>query len=101
MPAFGTGPLLLGHRLVLLACCARRCVGRVQRAADRDRVGVAAPQPDILISATGTTVAVRARTAAHLLRAAKDVFALKEWLAADADGRNVTDPRLHDGVLLR
>ena len=34
----------------------------------------------------------------HLMRMAKDVFLLKEWLAADADPRQPTDASLVEGV---
>ncbi|HXL30296.1 MAG TPA: competence protein ComEC, partial [Bradyrhizobium sp.] len=34
----------------------------------------------------------------HLMRTAKDVFLLKEWLAADADPRQPTDASLAEGV---
>jgi competence protein ComEC len=34
----------------------------------------------------------------HLMRTTKDAFLFKEWLAADADARGVTDPSLSDGV---
>jgi competence protein ComEC len=34
----------------------------------------------------------------HLMRGGKDAFAVKEWLAADADGRTVADASLGEGV---
>src|SRR5712671_1626749 len=57
------------------------------------------PQPDILVSADGRNVGVRGRDGRlHLMRTAKDVFLLKEWLAADADPRQPTDASLAEGV---
>ena len=55
--------------------------------------------PDILVAADGRTFAVRGadgRLAFH--RTGGDTFAMREWLAADADGRDVHDPRLGDGI---
>ena len=59
----------------------------------------ATPRPDILISGDGRNVAVRGRDGQlYLMRTSKDAFLFKEWLAADADARSVTDPSLADGV---
>src|SRR5207342_2184391 len=58
-----------------------------------------APRPDALISADGRNVAVRGTDGRlHLLRNGKDAFAVKEWLAADADARSAADASLGDGV---
>ncbi|MBV8538295.1 MAG: ComEC/Rec2 family competence protein, partial [Alphaproteobacteria bacterium] len=60
---------------------------------------VATPQPDILISGDGRNVAVRGRDGRlHLMRTTKDAFLFKEWLAADADARLVSDASLSDGA---
>ena len=68
-------------------------VGR-GRAAGCGGVGGAVPQPDILISADGRNVGVRGQDGRlHLMRAAKDAFLIKEWLAADADARRPRMPR--------
>ena len=57
------------------------------------------PQPDILVSGDGHNVGVRGKDGRlHLMRTAKDGFLLKEWLAADADGRQPTDASLAEGV---
>lgn len=56
-------------------------------------------QPDVLISADGHNVAVRGRDGhLHLMHTTKDVFLVKEWLAADADSRSAGDPSLAAGV---
>jgi competence protein ComEC len=60
---------------------------------------LAVPQPDILVSGDGHNVGVRGKDGRlHLMRTAKDGFLLKEWLAADADGRQPTDASLAEGV---
>ena len=60
---------------------------------------VRVPQPDILISANGRNVGVRGQDGRlHLMRAAKDAFLVREWLAADADARTTTDASLSEGV---
>jgi type IV secretion system protein VirD4 len=57
------------------------------------------PQPDVLISSDGRSVAVRGRDGhLHLMQTGKDVFLIKEWLAADADARVPGDPTLASGV---
>ncbi|MDE2377319.1 ComEC/Rec2 family competence protein [Bradyrhizobium sp.] len=56
-------------------------------------------QPDVLIAGDGHSVAVRGGDGRlHLIRTGKDAFLLREWLAADADPRAVSDTSLGDGV---
>jgi competence protein ComEC len=56
-------------------------------------------QPDILIASDGRSVAVRGKDGAlRLMRTSTDAFTVRQWLAADADPRVITDPSLHDGV---
>src|SRR5437868_2366071 len=103
VPAFGIGPLIaasLGIVLLGLLRTPLRWSGAVlvlSAALWAARV----PQPDILISADGRNVGVRGQDGwLHLMHAAKgsrDVFLLKEWLAADADARTV-DASLASGV---
>src|SRR5260370_25743963 len=60
---------------------------------------LAVPQPDVLVSADGRNVGVRGKDGrVHLMRTAKDVFLLKEWLAAEADPRQPPDASLAVGV---
>ena len=57
------------------------------------------PVPDVLVAADGRTFAVRGangKLAFH--RTGSDTFATREWLAADADGRDVNDKGLGEGV---
>lgn len=61
--------------------------------------GLADRQPDILIAGDGQSVAVRGRDGhLQMIRANKDGFLLKEWLAADADPRDAGSPSLAAGV---
>jgi competence protein ComEC len=59
----------------------------------------AAPRPDVLIAGDGRGFALRGadgRLAVHY--GGGDSFAVREWLAADADGRDVHDPSLGQGI---
>ena len=99
--AFGIGPLIVSSLGIVLLGLLRtplRWTGAVLLLASVIWV-VMMPQPDILISGDGRNVAVRGRDShLHLMKTAKDAFLVKEWLAADADGREVTDASLGDGV---
>jgi competence protein ComEC len=55
--------------------------------------------PDVLVAADGRTFAVRGasgKLAFH--RTGSDTFATREWLASDADGRDVNDKGLGEGI---
>ena len=70
----------------------------VRRARDR-RCGAHAGRRTFWLPPTGAPFAVRGadgRLAFH--RNGGDTFAMHEWLAADADGRDVADPRLGEGI---
>jgi competence protein ComEC len=57
------------------------------------------PQPDVLIAGDGRDFAVRGgdgRLAIH--HVGGDSFAIREWLAADGDGRDVHDRTLGQGI---
>jgi competence protein ComEC len=100
--AFGTGPLLLATAGLLLICLLKtplRCSG-LAFVVLAIIAAARTPQPDILVAADGRIFAVReatGRLAFH--RAGGDTFAMKEWLAADADGRDVRDPGLGGGIV--
>jgi competence protein ComEC len=91
MGAFGIGPLLLCTLGIVLLCLLKtplRLLGPLL-------IGCAiimmlrAPRPDVLIAADGATVAVRgADGMLAVVRSGNDVFALREWLAADGDARD-------------
>jgi competence protein ComEC len=99
--AFGTGPLLVGTAGILLVCLLRsplRWSGAVL-VVGGCLWAVASPQPDVLIAGDGQTAAFR-RSDGRLaiLHSGRDTFAIKEWLAADADARAPKDPSLATGV---
>jgi competence protein ComEC len=101
MAAFGTGPLLAATAGIILLGLLRTPLRWSGAGAIAMAViwALAAPQPDILISADGHSVGVRGRDGRlHLMRTARDTFLVKEWLAADADARLPGDASLADGV---
>jgi competence protein ComEC len=99
--AFGTGPLLLATLAILLLCLLRtplRLSGAVL-AVVACVWAVTAPRPDVLISADGDTAAIRGGDGRlALLHVSRDTFAIKEWLAADADARTPKDKTLGEGI---
>src|SRR5262249_1896214 len=53
---------------------------------------IRSPQPDVLIAADGSAVAVRGENGRlSMIKSGNDVFAFREWLAADADARAPKD----------
>jgi competence protein ComEC len=57
------------------------------------------PQPDVLVAADGSAMAVRGHDARlSMVKSGSDTFALREWLAADADARNAKDSMLGAGI---
>src|SRR5262245_36352603 len=101
MPAFGTGPLLAGTGGLLLVCLLRtpiRWCGAILLVG-AGLCAVATPRPDVLVANDGQAVAIRGRDGKlSVLHNARDSFAIKEWLAADADARTPKDASLSDGV---
>lgn len=99
--AFGTGPLLLGTAGLLLMCLLRsplRWSGAVL-AVIASLWAVSTPRPDVFISTDGQTAAIRTGEGRlSVLHSGRDTFAIREWLAADGDGRTVKDPGLKAGV---
>lgn len=101
VPAFGIGPLIAASVGIILLGLLRTPLRYTGAALVLVSAVWAArvPQPDILISADGRNVGVRGQDGKlHLMRAAKDGFLVKEWLASDADARKATDASLTDGV---
>ena len=102
--SFGTGPLLLltgGLLVVGLFKTPLRWSGVLLGA-----VGIvwamSAPRPDVLVSDDGRTFAVRGANGQFAFHhAGGDTFAIKEWLAADADARDYHDTRVRRGDQLR
>ena len=101
IPAFGTGPLVVATAGIVLLGLLRTPL----RWSGAAMIGLAiawslaVKQPDILVSADGHNVGVRGSDGRlHLIRTAKDTFMVREWLAADADGRPPSNPTLAEGV---
>ncbi len=102
--AFGTGPLLLATAGLLVMGLLRTPLRWSGALLMLLAVIVAArtPLPDVLVADDGRTFAVRGadgRLSFH--HTGGDTFAIREWLAADADGRDIHDRGLDDGISLR
>lgn len=99
--AFGSGPLLICTAGLVLICLLRTPL-RWSGAALVLISGiwaVAAPRPDIRIASDGNAVAIRgADGRLSVMKNAKDLFTIKEWLAADADPRTPDDKTLTAGT---
>jgi competence protein ComEC len=102
MHAFGTGPLLVGTAALLLVCLLRtplRWSGALL-AVGASLWAVTTPQPDILMAGDGQVAAFRGTDGRlAVLHSSRDTFAIKEWLAADADPRTPNDPSMSNGVM--
>jgi competence protein ComEC len=101
VPAFGTGPLLLATTGLLILCLLRtplRWCG-AGLALGACLWALATPRPAVLVAADGRAAALRGPDGRlHLLHMGRDTFAVKEWLAADGDGRDIKNASLHEGV---
>jgi competence protein ComEC len=99
--SFGTGPLLLLTAALLVIGLLKtplRWSGLVLAAA-AIVWAISVPVPDVLIANDGRSFAVRGadgRLAIHHIGG--DTFAVREWLAADGDGRDVKDRTLGQGI---
>lgn len=101
MPAFGVGPLLLGTAGLLFICLLRTPLrwGGAFVATGAIAWALTTSQPDILVAGDGQTAAFRGTDGRLVvLRAGRDTFAIKEWLAADADARVPKVANLGKGV---
>jgi competence protein ComEC len=98
---FGTGPLLVATAGLLVVCLLRtplRWAGAILMVLAVILAG-RTPLPDVLVADDGRTFAVRGvdgRLSFH--HTGGDTFAIREWLAADADGRDVHDRTLDDDI---
>jgi competence protein ComEC len=100
--AFGTGTLLIGTAGILLLCLLRsplRWSGAFLLLAT-SVLALRTLQPDVLLSADARIVGVRGSDGRLVILKASgaDAFAVRSWLAADADPRSVTDPSLSRGA---
>jgi competence protein ComEC len=99
--AFGTGPLLLATAGLLVMALLRTPLRWSGALLMLLAVIVAArtPLPDVLVADDGRTFAVRGadgRLSFH--HTGGDTFAIREWLASDADSRDIHDPSLDDDI---
>jgi competence protein ComEC len=102
MAAFDTAPLLVCSAGLVVLCLLKtplRLIGALL-------IGVAivlmvrAPQPDVLVAGDGSAFAVRGADGRFaVVRTGNDTFAVREWLAADADTRSPKDPALDSGIM--
>ncbi len=102
MAAFGTGPLLLctaGLVLLALLRSPLRWSGALVVVASAIWA-VRAPVPDVMVGDRGDVVAVRGMSGklSVMRTTGSDGFAVREWLAADADARTSTDASIRAGV---
>jgi competence protein ComEC len=97
MAAFGTGPLLLCSAGLVLFCLCKtplRVLGVVAIGA-AIVWAIRTPQPDVLVAADGSGAAIRgADGRLAVVKSGSDRFAVREWLAADADTRSPKDKAL-------
>ena len=104
MAAFGAGPLLLCTGGLVVLCLFKtplRFIGSFLIGAAIVLM-IRAPQPDVLVAADGSAIAVRGENGRlAMIKSGSDVFTLREWLAADADARTPKDDTLGDGMTLR
>jgi competence protein ComEC len=101
MAAFSAGPLLLCTAGLVLLCLFKtplRFIGSFLIGAAIVLM-IRAPQPDVLVAADGSAIAVRGENGRlGMIKSGSDVFTLREWLAADADARTPKDATLGDGM---
>ncbi len=100
--SFGTAPLLLATVGLLLIGLLKTPLRWSGAAFIAIAIVLAArtPVPDILVAADGRTFAVRGRDGKLAFHhTGGDTFAIREWLAADADGRDATDRGLGEGIV--
>ncbi len=99
--AFGIGPLLLATVGLLVICLLRTPLrwSGAALALVASFWAALTPLPEVLVSADGQTAAIRAGNGTlAVLHSGHDNFALKEWLAADGDGRALEDTTLRAGI---
>jgi len=100
VPLFGTGPLLLATAGCLVIGLLKTPLRWSGAAAVVAAViwAACAPRPDVLIAGDGRGFAVRGEDGRLVIHHSGDSFAVREWLAADADGRDVHDKSLGQGI---
>jgi competence protein ComEC len=99
--AFGVEPLLLGTAGLIVLCLLRTPLRFAGAGLGIVAIAwaAAAPRPDILIAADGNALAIRGSDGRLVIaKTGRASFAVREWLAADGDGRETSDHSLSDGV---
>lgn len=99
--AFGIAPVLIGTAGLVLLCLLRSPLrwSGMGCLAGAFMLAANAPQPDILAAQDGQIAAVRgADGRLSIMRSRNDDFVVRDWLAADADGREPRDPGLAQGT---
>jgi competence protein ComEC len=100
--AFGTGPLLVATAGLVVLCLLRTRLRWCGAALAVFGIAMAlrTPRPDVLVAPDAEAVAVRqADGRLAMLKIGTNAFAMREWLAADADVRTSGDPSLRVGFL--
>jgi competence protein ComEC len=101
MAAFGAAPLIVCTLGLVILCLLKtplRFIGSLLIGAAVVMM-IRAPQPDVLIAADASAAAVRGRDGRlAMVNSGGDVFALREWLAADGDARSPKDSTLGNGI---
>lgn len=98
--AFGAGPLLVATAGFLMLCLLRTPLrwGGAGVIVAGLLLAAATPRPDVLIASGAEAVAVRKPDGKlAILTTGRDTFAVREWLAADADPRSPDDHGLREG----
>jgi len=103
VPLFGVGPMLLAPtqprsrrppQPPLHSGAAASSIGRSAESP------LLPPRPDVLIAGDGRGFAVRGNDGPFAIHhIGGNSFAVREWLAADADGRDVHDKSLGQGIV--
>jgi competence protein ComEC len=101
MAAFGIGPLLLGTGGLVVLCLLRTplrwCGAAVIVIASL--WAASWPLPDVLVAPDGQAVAFRNGSGRlSVIKAGREAFAVREWLAADGDPRDAKAGDLSDNV---
>jgi competence protein ComEC len=100
MAAFGPAPLLVCTVGLVVMCLLKtplRFAGSLL-VCGAVVMMVRAPLPDVLVAADAGAIAVRGTNGRlAMVKSGSDVFAFREWLAADGDGRTPNDATLGDG----
>jgi competence protein ComEC len=98
--AFGAGPLLLATEGLLVVCLLRSPLrwSGAALAVIAIIAAVRTPLPDVLIAPEANVVAVRgADGRLAMIKIGNNDFAMRQWLAADADARTPGDPDIAAG----